>query len=169
MRMRARTQAAAAATQQSTHDPRAPLFLVSHRDCATHLAPQAMDRAHRIGQTKTVMVYRLATADTIEERVLHAAKQKLKLEQLVVSKGKFKDMGEKTNKDDKLDQTELQDLLDFDPSKSAIGKKGSKVITDAELKMVLDRSGKKIEGRGFQAVEKTTSAFDSLASGKKKK
>ena len=48
---------------------------------------QAQARCHRIGQTKTVMVYRLATAATVEEKVLHAAKQKLKLEQLVVSKG----------------------------------------------------------------------------------
>merc|ERR1719247_343890 len=33
---------------------------------------QAQDRCHRIGQKKTVMVYRLATAATVEEKVLHA-------------------------------------------------------------------------------------------------
>lgn len=59
---------------------------------------------------------------------MHAAKQKLKLEQLVVSKGKFKDIGKKTDKDDKIIETELKDLLAYDPSKSAIGK-DSKVIT----------------------------------------
>ena len=127
---------------------------------------QAQDRAHRIGQTKVVMVYRLATAATVEEKVLHAAKQKLKLEQLVVSKGKFKDVGEKTNTEEKLKEAELADLLAFDPSKSALGKnKDSKVITDDELMMILDRSGdmsKKI-GKGFQHVEKSVSAFDSLS------
>ena len=31
---------------------------------------QAMDRAHRIGQTKTVRVFRLITDNTVEERII---------------------------------------------------------------------------------------------------
>jgi SWI/SNF-related matrix-associated actin-dependent regulator of chromatin subfamily A member 5 len=31
---------------------------------------QAMDRAHRIGQTRTVYVYRLVTRDSIEEKLI---------------------------------------------------------------------------------------------------
>jgi SWI/SNF-related matrix-associated actin-dependent regulator of chromatin subfamily A member 5 len=38
---------------------------------------QAQDRAHRIGQTKPVRVYRLLTRGTVEERMLQRAEQKL--------------------------------------------------------------------------------------------
>jgi len=51
---------------------------------------QATDRAHRIGQTKVVSVYRLITADTIEERVLKRAKQKQNVQATVYSGGAFK-------------------------------------------------------------------------------
>ncbi|MGY1741138.1 MULTISPECIES: DEAD/DEAH box helicase [unclassified Blastococcus] len=37
---------------------------------------QAVDRAHRIGQEKTVMVYRLVAADTIEQKVLALQERK---------------------------------------------------------------------------------------------
>ena len=37
---------------------------------------QAMDRAHRLGQTKQVTVYRLITKGTVEERILQRAKEK---------------------------------------------------------------------------------------------
>ena len=35
-----------------------------------------MDRAHRLGQTKQVTVYRLVTKGTIEEKILNRAKEK---------------------------------------------------------------------------------------------
>ena len=37
---------------------------------------QAMDRAHRLGQTKQVTVYRLIVQGSIEERILQRAKEK---------------------------------------------------------------------------------------------
>jgi ATP-dependent DNA helicase len=51
---------------------------------------QAMDRCHRIGQTRPVHVYRLATAQSVECRMLKVATGKLKLEHLVIEKGQFK-------------------------------------------------------------------------------
>lgn len=51
---------------------------------------QAMDRAHRLGQTKQVTVYRLITRGTIEERILSRAKQKEEVQKVVISGGDYK-------------------------------------------------------------------------------
>ena len=46
---------------------------------------QAVDRAHRIGQSRPVMVYRLVAQDTIEEKVMDLKARKQKLVQAVLS------------------------------------------------------------------------------------
>ncbi len=50
---------------------------------------QAMDRCHRIGQRKPVLVFRLATALSVEGKLLKRANSKLALERLVIKKGAF--------------------------------------------------------------------------------
>jgi hypothetical protein len=50
---------------------------------------QAQDRAHRIGQTREVHIYRLITQHTIEENILMKAKQKKNLDIMVMDQGKF--------------------------------------------------------------------------------
>jgi helicase SWR1 len=50
---------------------------------------QAQDRAHRIGQTREVNIYRLVCSSTIEENILTKAKQKRHLDFLVMTEGNF--------------------------------------------------------------------------------
>jgi hypothetical protein len=46
---------------------------------------QAVDRAHRIGQTKPVFAYRLIAKDTIEEKILQLQGEKRQLAEAIVS------------------------------------------------------------------------------------
>ncbi len=51
-----------------------------------------MDRCHRIGQTRPVQVFRLATGNSVEGRMLSRAAHKMALERLVIKKGVFKEV-----------------------------------------------------------------------------
>ncbi len=50
---------------------------------------KAQDRAHRIGQTNEVRVLRLMTVNSVEERILAAAKYKLNMDSKVIQAGMF--------------------------------------------------------------------------------
>ncbi|KAG8904542.1 hypothetical protein FRB99_001582 [Tulasnella sp. 403] len=63
---------------------------------------QAMDRAHRIGQTKQVIVFRFITEGSVEERMQERAAQKLRLDQLVIQQGR-QTVSKAANKEELLD------------------------------------------------------------------
>ena len=50
---------------------------------------QCMDRAHRIGQTRDVHIYRFVSEHTIEENMLRKANQKRRLDSMVIQQGEF--------------------------------------------------------------------------------
>ncbi|KAG8920929.1 hypothetical protein FRC03_005426 [Tulasnella sp. 419] len=64
---------------------------------------QAMDRAHRIGQTKQVFVFRFITEGSVEERMQERAAQKLRLDQLVIQQGRQSTQNKAANKEELLD------------------------------------------------------------------
>jgi SNF2 family DNA or RNA helicase len=81
-----------------------PLFLISLKaggrglnltsaDTVIHYDPwwnpaaedQASDRAHRIGQTKSVFVYKMIAADTVEDRIVELQRNKADLANIALS------------------------------------------------------------------------------------
>lgn len=61
---------------------------------------QAIDRVHRIGQTKQVNVFRLVTENTVDERILQRAEIKLRLDRLVIQQGGANEKDVKIDKKD---------------------------------------------------------------------
>ncbi|KAM9325006.1 lymphoid-specific helicase [Gastrophryne carolinensis] len=102
---------------------------------------QAQDRCHRIGQTKPVVVYRLVTANTIDQKIVEKAAAKRKLEKMVIHKNKFKGGHSGINQSKScLDPKELLELLQSRDHEREIKGSNGKAISDKDLHMLLDRS-----------------------------
>ncbi|XP_028788424.1 ATP-dependent DNA helicase DDM1-like isoform X2 [Neltuma alba] len=134
---------------------------------------QAMDRCHRIGQTKPVHVYRLATAHSVEGRMLKRAFSKLKLEHVVIGKGQFHQERMKPNSMDNKEDEELLALLQEE--ESAEDKAIQTDISDEDLEQLLDRSDLvsgnlncpskiPLKGPGWEVVIPTGSMLSTLNS-----
>ncbi|KAJ0980823.1 hypothetical protein J5N97_009078 [Dioscorea zingiberensis] len=64
----------------------ADTVIIYDSDFNPHADIQAMNRAHRIGQSNILLVYRLVVRASVEERILQLARKKLMLDQLFVNK-----------------------------------------------------------------------------------
>lgn len=73
---------------------------------------QAMARAHRIGQTKHVSVYRFVSKDTVEEEILERARKKMILEYAIISLGISDGQNNKPNLENPSGN-ELSQILKF--------------------------------------------------------
>ncbi|OMO90719.1 hypothetical protein COLO4_18937 [Corchorus olitorius] len=94
-----------------------------------------MARAHRLGQTNKVMIYRLITRGSIEERMMQMTKKKMVLEHLVVGRLKAQN----------INQEELDDIIRygskelFADENDEAGKSRQIHYDDAAIDRLLDR------------------------------
>jgi ATP-dependent DNA helicase len=118
---------------------------------------QAQDRAHRIGQTKPVLVFRLVTRDTAEERIVKRAFAKQQLSTLVMSGDQFSKQasdaasafakGGRGNSNRVDEWTALLDELKRESVDFEVADRNTQMISDENLEMLLDRSPATFERR----------------------
>ncbi|XP_016537603.2 CHD3-type chromatin-remodeling factor PICKLE-like isoform X3 [Capsicum annuum] len=113
----------------------ADTVIIYDSDWNPHADLQAMARAHRLGQTNKVMIFRLITRGTIEERMMQMTKKKMILEHLVVGRLKAQN----------INQEELDDIIRygskelFADDNDEAGKSRQIHYDDAAIDRLLDR------------------------------
>ncbi|CAI0416517.1 unnamed protein product, partial [Linum tenue] len=113
----------------------ADTVIIYDSDWNPHADLQAMARAHRLGQTNKVMIYRLITRGSIEERMMQLTKKKMVLEHLVVGRLKAQN----------INQEELDDIIRygskelFADENDEAGKSRQIHYDDAAINRLLDR------------------------------
>lgn len=124
---------------------------------------QAQDRAHRIGQTKPVIVYRLATRGTVEQTLLEKADSKRKLEKLVIQKGKFRSLLEPGTTAASSEAEELRKVLGDSGFEvldvgSGEGTTPESLLSQRDLDILTDRSDEAYE-RAEKGLDKGGNSF----------
>ena len=100
---------------------------------------QAMDRAHRIGQTKPVSVFRFITENSVEEKIIERAERKLFLDRMVVEQGRL------TMQMPNAQRDELMSMIKF--GADAVLKSSGAALTDMDIEQLRNLE-KTMDGMG---------------------
>ncbi|CAF1118722.1 unnamed protein product [Adineta steineri] len=87
----------------------ADTVVIFDSDWNPHQDLQAQDRAHRIGQVNEVRVLRLMTVNSVEEKILAAARYKLNVDEKVIQAGMFNNKSTGNERKQFLQQILLQE------------------------------------------------------------
>ncbi|XP_039271733.2 SWI/SNF-related matrix-associated actin-dependent regulator of chromatin subfamily A member 2-like isoform X2 [Styela clava] len=114
----------------------ADTVLIFDSDWNPHQDVQAQDRAHRIGQTNEVRVLRLMTVNSVEEKILAAARYKLNVDSKVIQAGMF---------DQKSTGSERRALLSTLIRQSAEDEDEDEVPDDETINQMIARTEEEFE------------------------
>lgn len=114
----------------------ADTVIIFDSDWNPHQDLQAQDRAHRIGQTKEVRIFRLITVDSIEEYILERAQFKLSLDGKVIQAGKF---DQKSTNEER--EAMLRAIFEGEQEKNDV----EEVYNDDELNEIIARDDHELE------------------------
>merc|ERR1712241_884769 len=116
----------------------ADTVIIFDSDWNPHQDLQAQDRAHRIGQRNEVRVLRLMTVNSVEERILAAARYKLNMDEKVIQAGMFNQRSTGSERHELL-QSILRDEKDDDEEEE------NEVPEDDIINQMISRSEEEFE------------------------
>ncbi|KAJ6573921.1 SNF2-family ATP dependent chromatin remodeling factor snf21 [Mycena vulgaris] len=121
----------------------ADTVIIFDSDWNPHADLQAQDRAHRIGQTKAVLILRFITEKSVEEAMYQRARYKLDIDDKVIQAGRF------DNKSTQEEQEEfLRSILDADQEEE---NEEAGDMNDDELNSIIARTEE--EGELFRDMD----------------
>ncbi|CAC5422274.1 SMARCA5 [Mytilus coruscus] len=115
----------------------ADVVIIYDSDFNPQVDLQAMDRAHRIGQTKQVRVLRFVTEHTVEEKILERAEKKLRLDYIVIQQGRLSDSS------NKLGKGEVLNMIKHGANQIAASK--DSIVNDDDIDTILAKGEKRTE------------------------
>jgi ATP-dependent DNA helicase len=132
--------------------------IIFDSDWNPHADSQAMDRCHRLGQTRPVAVYRLLTCNSVDIEMMEKQISKKKLERMTIAGGDFRKAGRRSQGDitfEKLQSLLVSDIKDMQA-------KGDDVedlkLCDEEFELIMDR--KTLFGQGKNAIPGEGKMYD---------
>ncbi|XP_077299537.1 ATP-dependent helicase brm isoform X2 [Arctopsyche grandis] len=133
----------------------ADTVIIFDSDWNPHQDLQAQDRAHRIGQRNEVRVLRLMTVNSVEERILAAARYKLNMDEKVIQAGMFDQKSTGSER-----QQFLQTILHQDGDEE---EEENEVPDDEMINLMISRSDEETEiFRNMDTERKATATHPRL-------